>query len=65
LAKIGVSNKTVSPLGDRRYSPLADALKTMSEIFGVSINEILSGKRLTAKEYRVRAILRLVELAQK
>lgn len=50
--KMGVSNKTVSRWETGKYLPPVDALKTMSEIFGVSINEILSGKRLTAKEYK-------------
>jgi DNA-binding XRE family transcriptional regulator len=50
--KIGVSYKTVFCWKTEKYLPFADALKIMSEIFDVSINEILSGKRLTVKEYK-------------
>lgn len=37
------------------YLPPADALLSMSELFSVSINEILSGKRLRTEEYREAA----------
>lgn len=53
--KIGVTNKTVSRWETGTYLPLADVLLTMSEMFGVSINEILSGKRLTEEEYKKSA----------
>jgi len=53
--KIGVTNKTVSRWETGTYMPPADALLSMSEIFEVSINEILSGKRLSAKEYKEAA----------
>ena len=44
--KIGVTNKTVSRWETGTYLPPADALLSMSMLFDVSINEILSGKRL-------------------
>lgn len=50
--KIGVTNKTVSRWETGTYMPPADALLSMSEIFEVSINEILSGRRLSAEEYK-------------
>jgi len=50
--KIGVSNKTVSRWETGTYLPPADALLIISELFDVSINEILSGTRLSKEEYR-------------
>ena len=37
------------------YLPPAEALLAMSELFGVSINELLSGKSLSEAEYRQAA----------
>lgn len=42
--KLGVTNKTVSRWETGTYLPPAEALLAMSELFGVSINELLSGK---------------------
>lgn len=53
--QIGVSNKTVSRWETGTYLPPADALLAMSEMYDISINEILSGKRLTEEEYRKTA----------
>ncbi len=50
--QIGVTNKTVSRWETGAYMPPADALLSMSDIFDVTINEILSGKRLSAEEYK-------------
>ncbi|MDE6539663.1 MAG: helix-turn-helix domain-containing protein [Ruminococcus sp.] len=58
---IGVTNKTVSRWETGVYLPPADALIIMSEKFGVSINEILSGKRLTSEEYIKTADENLVQ----
>lgn len=59
---IGVTNKTVSRWETGVYLPPADALLIMSEKFGVSINEILSGKRLTNEEYKKTAEENLVQI---
>lgn len=53
--KIGVTNKTVSRWETGTYLPPADALLALSELFAVSINELLSGRRLSAEEYREAA----------
>ena len=53
--KIGVTNKTVSRWETGTYLPPADALLVISELFDVSINEILSGKRLSTEEYKEAA----------
>ena len=53
--KIGVANKTISRWETGVYLPPADALLRMSELFDVSINEILSGKKLSKEEYKEAA----------
>lgn len=53
--ELGVSNKTVSRWETGVYLPPAESLLAMSGLFGISINEILSGKRLSAEEYRAAA----------
>ncbi len=53
--KIGVTNKTISRWETGTYLPPADALIIMSELFSLSINEILSGRRLNYEEYRQEA----------
>ena len=50
--KIGVTNKTISRWENGNYLPPADMLLTMSQLFDVSVNEILSGKRLLVEEYK-------------
>ena len=40
--KLGVTNKTVSRWETGAYLPPAEALLAMSDLFSVSINEILS-----------------------
>lgn len=53
--KIGVTNKTVSRWETGAYLPPADALLALGELFSVSVNELLSGRRLSAEEYREAA----------
>ena len=53
--KIGVTNKTVSRWETGAYLPPADAMLALGEIFKVSVNEILSGKRLADAEYKEAA----------
>lgn len=52
---LGVSNKTVSRWETGIYLPPADALLAMSRLFDLSINEILTGRRLPAEEYKETA----------
>ena len=59
--KIGVTNKTVSRWENGNYLPPADILLTMSRLFNVSVNEILSGKRLLAEEYKEAAETNLAQ----
>ena len=53
--KIGVTNKTVSRWETGVYLPPADVMLVLGELFSVSVNEILSGKRLTDDEYKEAA----------
>lgn len=53
--KLGVTNKTISRWENGNYLPPVEMLMSLSELYGVSINELLSGERLTAEEYRERA----------
>lgn len=53
--RLGVTNKTVSRWETGTYLPPVEALKELSELFGVTINELLSGKRLESSEYAAAA----------
>ena len=58
--KIGVTNKTVSRWENGNYLPPADMLLAMSGLFGVSVNEILCGRRLSEEDYKEAAETNLV-----
>ena len=53
--ELGVTNKTVSRWETGTYLPPAEMLQLLSERYGVTINELLSGKRLSEGEYREKA----------
>lgn len=53
--KLGVTNKTISRWETGTYMPPVEMLGELSNIYGLSINEILSGKRLTEEEYKEMA----------
>jgi len=52
---LGVSNKTVSRWETGNYLPPVEMLQALSTYYEVSLNEILSGQRLTAAEYQKKA----------
>lgn len=56
-----VTSKTISRWETGAYLPPADALLAMSGLFGVSVNELLTGHRLSPEEYREAAEARLTE----
>lgn len=53
--KLGVTNKTVSRWENGNYMPNIEMLSLLSKEFGVSINEIISGERLGAEEFKKAA----------
>ena len=53
--KLGVTNKTVSRWENGNYLPPVEILQCLSEMYGISINEILSGERLEEKKYKEKA----------
>lgn len=53
--QIGVTNKTVSRWENGNNMPPVEMLLELSKLYDVSINEILSGQRLTEAEYHEMA----------
>lgn len=53
--KLGATNKTISRWETGTYLPPADILLAMSKLYGVSVNEILSGERLATADYQPKA----------
>lgn len=53
--KLSVTNKTVSRWENGNYLPPVEMLREISKLYGVSINELLSGERLSDSEYREKA----------
>ena len=58
--KLGVTNKTVSRWENGNYMPDVEMLSLLSEEFGVSINELISGERIMAEDFRKAADSNLV-----
>ena len=58
--KLGVTNKTVSRWENGNYMPDVEMLSLLSEEFGVSINELISGERLAAEDFKKTADSNLV-----
>ena len=52
---LGVTNKTVSRWENGNYMPPVEALQQLSEFYQITINEILSGKRLSDSDYKEMA----------
>lgn len=53
--KLGVTNKTVSRWETGTYMPPVEMLQLLSKLYGVSLNELLSGKRLSDTAYKEHA----------
>ena len=49
--RVGVSNKTVSRWETGNYMPPVECLSILSDIYNISINEILAGERVAEKEF--------------
>ena len=50
--KVGVTNKTISRWETGNYLPPIECLKLLSDIYQITINEILAGRRLNEVEYK-------------
>lgn len=50
--KLGVTNKTVSRWETGNYMPPVEMLEALSNLYGLTINELLSGRKLSALEYK-------------
>ena len=61
---LGVTNKTISRWETGTYLPPAEMLLSMSNLFHVTINELLSGKRLTQDEYKIAAEENLMQVVK-
>ena len=53
--KLGVTNKTISRWENGNYMPDVEMLSMLSKEFGVSINELISGERLLAEDFKKAA----------
>jgi len=62
--KLGVTNKTVSRWENGNYMPDIEMLTLLSKEFGVSINELLAGERLSDEEFRAKADENIAEVAK-
>lgn len=49
--KVGVNNKTVSRWETGSYMPPVECLKALSEMYHISINEILAGARAVGEDF--------------
>ena len=53
--KLGVTNKTISRWETGNYMPPVEMLEELSNLYGMTINELLSGKKLSTEEYKEMA----------
>lgn len=50
--RVGVTNKTVSRWETGKYMPPVECLKLLSDIYQITINEILMGEKLNKENYK-------------
>ena len=62
--KLSVTNKTVSRWENGNYLPPVEMLQMLSQLYGVTINEILSAQRLKPEEYQKKAEENLKEIVE-
>lgn len=53
--RLGVSNKTVSRWENGNYLPPVEMLQQLSELHGLTINELISGRRMNDAEFKAQA----------
>lgn len=62
--KLGLSDKTISKWETGKGLPEAGFMAPLSEILGISVNELLTGERIPDEEYQERAEETMVALAE-
>ena len=62
--KLGVTNKTISRWENGNYMPDIEMFQALAELFGVSINELLSGCRLSENDFREEADKHIISMAK-
>ena len=62
--KLHISGKTISRWETGTYMPPVEMLLALSELYGVSMNELVAGERLTPDEIPVRAEENLTAVMQ-
>ena len=62
--KLGVTNKTVSRWETGNYLPPVEMFEALSRFYGLTINELLSGRTLDDGEYREAAESNIVKTLQ-
>lgn len=60
--KLGVTNKTVSRWENGNYMPDISTMQALCGLFGISLNELLSGQRIQDKDFRTQADAVLLEM---
>ena len=58
---LGVTNKTVSRWESGNYMPGIEALQQLSQLFSVSINELLAGEYISNEDFRSQADQNLID----
>ena len=53
--QIGVTNKTISRWETGNYMPPVEMLEQLSDLYGLTINELLCGKKLKQEEFMMMA----------
>ena len=59
--RLGVSNKTISRWETGTYMPPVEMLAELSVIYGLTINELISGRKLNVEEYKEMAEMNIRE----
>ena len=62
--KLGISDKTISKWETGKGLPEAEFMTPLSEILGITVNELLTGESIPDAEYQERAEETMVALAE-
>lgn len=59
--KLGVTNKTISRWETGTYMPPVEMLEQLSDLYDLTINELLSGSKLSTEDYKMMAEVNIKE----